>query len=212
MPEPIFKQLCKAAQTATPPFNPKQQIEQSDQEYLTSLVRSFATISDENWDKYLTAEAQEWVNQAIILLNKRTDPKLDPFPIPLTAFCPGFIGREEAEKVVKTKPKDLPRGLSASEVFATQPVPKTLHGTGKRGKKPTTGVTDYTRRIIVQHPEWTVRQVWEYLRLNGFPAAKVDSVAVARGDIRRIMEIMKELGWQEPQGVTVEPEEETVTK
>jgi hypothetical protein len=196
--ELIFTQLFKAAKTVG--FG-KQEIEQSDQEYLISLMRAISTVSDDVWNK-LTPIAQEWFNTAIALANEAAkDTKSDPFPLPLSQFCPGFVGKEEAQKIVETK--TVPKGLSAEEVFS-KPLPKipSKMPASKPGRKATSGITDYTRRLILTHPDWPVRKVFEYLKLNGFPNAKPDNISVARGDIRRMIEISKELGyWKGPDGV-----------
>lgn len=168
----------------------KQGPEHSDEQYLRVLLEVIGDkgkVSNEEWNR-LSIPAQTWFNDAVVAIRAMK-------PIPP---CPGFIGRGESRKITQTS--SPPKGLSAVEALASQPSKfQTVPPTFPREKKVVTGVMDAIRRVVILHPEWTSRQVYDYLKSNGYPNAKLDSISVDRGNIHRVIEIMKELGWQEPQ-------------
>ena len=166
----IFDVLKKAAELG------EQTIDQTDQEYLGILLGNIMTLPDDEWEA-VPLEAQNWFNGAVAARNADTKKNLIPYP-------PGYTGLEGPKKDLSLPPIELKK----------TPKPPA----SKAGKKPTTGVTDFTRRLIISNPDWNVRQIYQYLLTNGFPNAKLDSISVARGDIRRVMEIMVEIGWKEP--------------
>lgn len=185
----VFTQLFQAAETVG---MKEQKPDQSDNEYLISLLVSISKISAETWDA-LSIPAQAWCHDATPLANK-----LQQVP-----NCPGYVGLGQVEKITTTLIP--PKGLTATEVFtspasrfqASQPssVPKV--------KKKSTGIMDAVRRTVVIHPEWTSRQVYDYLKLNGYPDAKLDTISVDGGNIRRVIELAKELGlWNDKKEVT----------
>lgn len=198
----IFDELFKVAQ---PVGMQKQRIDQTDDEYLTTLVRAITTVDDEGWNS-LSVQAQTWHNSAIDYVNK-----LLPVPV-----CPGFIGTEVVQHTRATVVP--PKGLTADEIFKSKPPTGTaasrFQSTPSSPKVKATGIMDALRRTVIIHPEWTSRQVYDYLKLNGFPNAKLDTISVDGGNIRRVIEIARELGlWHDKkEEVKEEAEAEVVGK
>ena len=202
----VYESLLKAAQTVN--FN-KQRVDQSDDEYLTALVRAVSTVSNEVWVK-LPKEAQEWYDKAATNINQRDELILPRHDNPLL----GFNGRQEIEQTKSATPV---KGLSATELLTQSrasrfqaSVPNIANTPklekGKKGK----GYMDAVRRTVLTHPEWTSRMVYDYLKLNGYPDAKLDTISVDGGNVRRVIELAKEMGlWKTDATKTVEPEAQT---
>jgi hypothetical protein len=193
----VFDSLFNLAQTKG---IEKQKPGQTDNDYLISIVRVISKVSDEEWNT-LALPAASWFNQAAPLASA----------MQILPICPGFIGLDEVNKTATTS---IPtKGLTAAEVFKSpasrfQSSQPNISNTPKE-KKSSTGIMDAVRRTVIIHPEWTSRQVYDYLKLNGFPNANLDTISVDGGNIRRVIEIAKELGlWKVEK--PIESEKETV--
>lgn len=187
----VYESLLKAAQTVN--FG-KQRIDQSDDEYLTALVRAVSTVDDDTWAK-IPLDAQQWYDKAATNINKRDEQIPPRHENPL----PGFVGKDEIKetKATTTPPKgltatELLSGSRASRFQASTPNPTpTPKERGKKGK----GYMDAVRRTVLIHPEWTSRQVYDHLKLNGYPDVKLDTISVDGGNVRRVIELAKEMGY-----------------
>lgn len=165
----------------------KQSPGQSDDEHITKLVRAIGSLPKDDWDR-IAVEAKVWFNSAVNPVNRSEAPPL----------CPGFHGLDAIQKAEQTK--EPPKGLSALEVLA-HPTPSELPAVKSLANKPKrqpTGLMEALRRTVILHPEWKSRQVYDYLKLNGFPEAKIDTISVDGGNIRRVIEMARQLGkWKE---------------
>lgn len=203
MSDTIFDHLFRVAQTKGVE---KQQPGESDQDYLKKVLRAVHSVDVPVWNS-LPLKAQEWFNEAATAVSSAHQ-------VPL---CPGFIGKDEVQKTVETVTP--PKGLSASEALATQTSKTqasrpTISNPTKR-KREVTGIMDALRKTVILHPEWTSRQLYDYLKLNGFPNAKIETISVDGGNIKRVIELAKQLGyWNEKgnQNVEVKTEVEEVSQ
>ena len=199
----IFDHLYRVAQTAGVG---KQEPGQSDQDYLKRILRAVHGVNEQLWNS-IPVPAQQWFNEAATLVSQAK-------PIPP---CPGFMGKDEIQKTIDTVVP--PKGLTAEEALNQPVAPQTdpqkrVHVASSpqvrpkladvtKPKRQVTGVMDALRRTVVVHPEWTSRQLYDYLKLNGFPNAKLDTISVDGGNIKRVIEIAKELGfWNEKGNVS----------
>lgn len=158
---------------------------QTDQEFITSLLFAIDRASDADFNT-LSQEAGSWVEAAM-----RADNGRQLLPIP-----EGF----EVKSQVTMHGPVVARFQSAVPNQANTPqsnfTPKTKADTAiAKAKKKDGGVVDAIRKTIVLHPDWTTRQVHQYITENGFPQAKLDVVAVNAGDIRKTVAVVKELGF-----------------
>lgn len=196
MSDTIFDHLFRVAQTKGVG---KQEVGESDQDYLKKVLRAVNTVDTTIWNT-LPVKAQQWFNDAATAVTTA-------HTVPV---CPGFTGRDEVQKSVETVTP--PKGLSAQEALKTQKpqIKPPLQSTPKR-KREVTGIMDALRKTVILHPDWTTRQLYDYLRLNGFPNAKIDTISVDGGNIKRVIELAKQLGyWNDvPQGEIVNETKET---
>lgn len=206
----VYESLLKAAQTVN--FS-KQKIDQTDDEYLTALVRAIQTISDAEWAK-LPKDAQEWYNKAATNVNQAQDDK--PRPRQENPLL-GFVGKDEIEEVKQvTEPN---KGLTATELLSKSrasrfqaSVPNPTAPKSERGKKGK-GYMDAVRKTVLVHPDWTSRQIYDYLKGNGFPEVKLDTISVDGGNVRRVIELAKEMGlWKQDEPAKQEAEPEAVAQ
>jgi len=189
----VYESLLKAAQTVS--FD-KQRADETDDEHLTGLVKAIQTISDQEWAK-LPKDAQEWYNTAAINVNQAQARDEKPRPRDNNPLL-GFQGKDQIEE---TKQAESPqKGLSATELLsktrasrfqASTPNPTVKTEKGKKGK----GYMDAVRRTVLIHPDWTSRQIYDYLKLNGYPEVKLDTISVDGGNVRRVIELAKEMGF-----------------
>jgi hypothetical protein len=174
----------------------RQSAEQSDEVYIQSLLVVVQKIPELDWNK-VTKPSRDWYNAAAMQWKK--DKSILP--------CPGFLGKDSIKKAELTVTP--PQGMTATEALKIK-IPESgrmsstepnIANTPKSNipKKQITGVMDALRKTVIIHPEWSSRQVYDYLRLNGYPNAKLDTISVDGGNIRRVIDIMKELGWKEPE-------------
>lgn len=174
----IFDHLFKAAQTLG--FEP-QAPGQLDKDFMTALLKTITKLPLDTWNS-LPIPAQQWFNEAAGAFSA-----LKPIPP-----CPGFVSIAEA------------KGLTAAQVLNTpqservQSVKPNIANIPKQ-KRTTTGVMDALRKTVILNPDWNTRQVYQYLRDNGFPNAKLDTISVDGGNIRRVIEIARELGFWKDQ-------------
>ena len=180
----IFDELFKAAEKFAD-FK-KQGPEHSDAYYIQTLMRACQRVPGEDWLK-LTKTTKDWYNDAAN--QYKATGNIPP--------CPGFIGKDDVKKTTATVVP--PKGMTATEVFKAPPSRfQTSNINNVPKKRVVTGVMDALRKTVVIHPDWTSRQVFDYLKINGFPNVKLDTISVDGGNIRRTIEIMKEIGWTEP--------------
>jgi hypothetical protein len=66
------------------------------------------------------------------------------------------------------------------------------------------GIIEAVRRQVILHPDWTSRQVHQYLQSNGFPDAKVETVIVNASDAHNMISIIKELGYWRDEEIKVQ--------
>lgn len=195
----IYEQLFSVAQTQG---LGKQKVGESDSDHLKALVRAINKVDETSWNK-LSAQAQTWYNEAVIKVSAMKEPP----------SCPGFVGLDATEKIKTTS--EPAKGMTATEILKAVPPTRSdvaskvqaSQPATPKAKKKTTGVMDALRRIVIIHPDWTSRQVYDYLRLNGFPDAKLDTISVDGGNIRRVIELAKELGYWREAPVIVQPAE-----
>ena len=160
---------------------------QSDINHLVSILQAVADLPAEGWTA-LPNDVKQWFNDAA-----RAHSSAQPLPP-----CPGFVGKDTIKESLTMK--EPTKGKSAKEVFATQVAPTPQAASIDPSKKKTTGVTEVLRRTVILHPDWTSRQLYDYLRNNGFPNAKLDTISVDGGNVRRVIELAKEMGyWKEPE-------------
>lgn len=167
----IYEELYKAA--CTKGLLPRRQ-NQSDEGYLKLLLEKISGVDDNVWDS-LTPEAAEWYNEAVAAVNQ-----LKPIPA-----CPGY----KTVIVADDKPKSV-ETISEKKSVAIKEKDATIK---KKNSKPSTGVIDAIRKVVVLNPEWNTRQVYLYLRDNGWPNVNINTIAVDGGNIRRTIDLAKEL-------------------
>lgn len=186
----IFEELTRISAVG------EQSSGQSDTAYIELILISVGSLSEDDWNK-LSTESQTWFNEAVVKKNK-----MQPLP-----ECPGFKGSQTSSPRIETPPK----GLTATEILSnpTTIIIPPVHGTDSgrvqsvqpniantpKQKKKTTGIMDALRKTVVMHTDWTARQIWNHLKANGFPDAKLDTVSVDSGNYRRVIEIAKEMGF-----------------
>lgn len=196
----VFEELYRAAEKHAG-FK-KQSVEQSDEIYIQSLLVACQKVPDPDWEK-VNKLSRDWYNSAAMQWKK--DKSI--------LSCPGFIGRDSVKKTIETTTP--PQGMTATEALKISlpesgRVQSTEPNISNTPKRLVTGVMDALRNTVILHPEWSSRQVLDYLRLNGYPNAKLDTISVDGGNIRRVIEIMKELGWKEPGKEEVKEEQKVV--
>lgn len=198
MSDTIFDHLFRVAQTKGVQ---KQQPGESDQDFLKKVLRAVHGVDEPTWNS-LPIKAQQWYNDAATAVSTAN-------PIPP---CPGFNGKDEIQKVAETSVP--PKGLTAQEALKQSVQVKPPITAQPKRKREVTGVMDALRRTVIFHPDWTTRQIFDYLKLNGFPNAKLDTISVDGGNIKRVIQIAKELGfWKEVTNAPViQNEEEEVKK
>lgn len=150
---------------------------QSDQDYLSGLLEFISELPEDKWND-LSLGIQEWQNRAAGARNA-----YEPIPFPI-----GFKGYEGEPEVVeeeKAVPTPAPKTPKTKEVKKSQ-------GRKKRGH--TSGVITAIRRTIIRNPRWKAREVYEYVKQNGFPAANLSTISVEICYIRSIMELLAEEG------------------
>ena len=153
---------------------------------MRTILRAVHGADDQLWNS-VPIPAQQWFNDAATAVSTAN-------PVPP---CPGFIGLDEVHRVAEMA--EPPKGMTAKEVLNT-PRPQATVTSSPKAKRQGTGVMDALRRTVILHPEWTSRQLYDYLKLNGFPNAKLDTISVDGGNIRRVIEIAKELGYWNNKG------------
>jgi hypothetical protein len=181
----IYEHLLKAVESAG---IVKQGFDQTDDQYLTSIVRAINKLDEEAWRR-LPLPAEQWFNSAVIAINS-----LQSIPHPS-----GYIGIDSSQRSTTKSNKEPTKSGTAKEVLKSPPMTRasifqTTPGSPPKVKRQITGVMDAMRKAVILHPEWTTRQVYDYLRLNGYPEAKLDTISVDGGNIRRVIQIAKELG------------------
>lgn len=161
---------------------PQQKPGEPDNDYLKALILVVYKLPDKEFWK-LTGPAQTWFNNAAA-----TDNTLQQI-----IDCPGF---KEQKKEITPKPiiKAKLAGVTSGRVQALVPnvanVPKTHIKTKKN-----TGVMDAIRRCVILHPDWTTRKIYHYLKEHGWPNINQNTVAIDGGNIRRIIELSREMGF-----------------
>lgn len=195
MEQTIYNTLFTAAQSAglterTP--------EESDQEHLQRLVEAVNNITEEAW-RELPQSCQTWQIRAVKSINAMN----------VAPECPGFVytSKPNAEPApAKTTLRfDSSKPNKANTPKAAKPisVPKVVDK-----KKRSTGISAELRKLVILHPDWSARDLYNYLKDNGFPNAKLETIAVDGGNIRRTIELAREMGfWNEKNyEATKEPE------
>lgn len=165
-----------------------QEAGESDDAYIRRILKAVHSVDDPLWNK-LPIKAQQWFNEAATAAS--TAHPLPP--------CPGFVGRDQVQKTVETVTP--PKGLPAKEAIKTQKPAKPavvkppLATEPPKRKREITGVMDALRRTVILHPDWSSRQIYDFLRLNGYPNAKIDTISVDGGNIKRVIELAKQMGF-----------------
>jgi hypothetical protein len=164
----IFDQLLKTAQKAgLTPQTPGE----TDESFLLRLLKTIVALPDSDWNT-LSAEAQEWTNEAAHARNCQP-----PLPVPV---CPGF-------KDTVATPTTLPQ---------FQKPPTVLKNNLKPLKKKK-GALNAIRETILLHPDWSNNQVYQHVK-QIWPETRPETVAVNGSDIRHTLALAKQLGWTPP--------------
>lgn len=164
----IFDELVKVT-TSKP-----QQMGEANIEYLKGLIVKISKLPDEQFWK-LSGGAQNWFNNAAA---SYTATKTIP-------DCPGFIEKKKEEE--KKRPV-----IEASKLPKFRAAPNTVN-TPKEKKVP--GVMDAIRHCVILHPDWPSRKVFQHLKENGWPSVNLNTVTIDGGNIKRIIELAREMGF-----------------
>jgi len=206
----IFEEILSVAKAGNGGMD--QLPHQSDQEYLLSLVRCIRSCPDEQWESLSKnpedtkedpsklkpeAYAQDWVNYSIRAINgmkeipyppgfkEAKQPAPPPPPAPVQPVAP-----PPPVKVVEDKKEvQIPAIKNVSQIGEVK---------DKVKREKNVGVLNAIRRTVIEHLDWSAKQVYQYLSENGYPSIKPDIVAVNAGDIRRVCAVVKELNhWKD---------------
>lgn len=141
-------------------------LHEPDQKFLESLARAIATVNDNVWNG-LHYEAQFWADRAAVAVNE-----LKSIAIP-----DGYVERDPKEPEPKKEEK------------------KTTTATSTTSGKKSNGVVDAIRKTLIQHPDWTNLHVKEFLATHDWPGVKLETVQVNAGDIRRVIQLARGMGY-----------------
>ncbi len=185
----LHQQLLEAAKSVG--FNDKTPGE-TDDEYLTRLVRTVATVDDPAWN-IITKAGQAWFNDAVDAVNAMQSPPA----------LPGFNTAEVEQPNPEAEPPAEPESKVALPLPATEPqkpmgslpTTKPTIPAIKQAKRTrvTSGLIDALRRTVIQHPDWSARTVYDHLTKNGFPNANIETVNVNVSDLHKVIAIAREL-------------------
>lgn len=170
-----YEEILAAAKTVA---GFKEKTVESDEDYLKDLAKLVAVVDDATWNG-LSQQAQKWYNMAVKAVNG--GQKLPE--------CPGYTYsavQEEPPKPELKKP--------AAPKTENAPVPVS---NGRAARTP--GAIDAVRRVVIKHLDWNIEQVYNHLVQNGFPTVSRATVEVNVGDIKKVINVAKELGWTPPQ-------------
>lgn len=155
---------------------------QTEQDFLFSIAMAIGKCDVKKWDA-LSPSAQQWYDKAVHEHNA-TRPIPEPTGYRQYWKVPPLI-IEVPTPITKQQPKIVVQDLAVQA--------KAIVAVSKAKPKPE-GVVSHIRKTIILNPDWTTRKVHEYLVANGWPNLKLDVVAVNAGDIRKTVEMVKELG------------------
>jgi hypothetical protein len=165
----IYDQLLKAAQKSGKIV---QAAGETDESFLLRLLKIIVTLPDSDWNN-LSAEAQEWTNEAAEARNFQP-----PLPLPI---CPGFKDSIVSDQVITP---------------SIQKPPTVLKNNLKPLKKKK-GALHAIRETILLHPDWSNNQVYQHVKQT-WPETRPETVAVNGSDIRHTLALAKQLGWIPP--------------
>ena len=182
MPETMFEAVLRVAKTSG---GADQLPNQQDQVFLFSLVKALSICPQDQWES-LPVSAHEWYNTAAKLNNESK-----PIPLPEGFRSINVIKHAPSPPIAPPQPaKTVPK---ANPVVVAIPEQKER---AKRNKN--AGILDTIRKTIILNPAWNAKQVHEYVVKNGYPDASQAIVAVNTGDVKRVLALVKELGyWKE---------------
>ena len=175
---------------------------QPDQVYLLSLVKCIQSCPEEQW-KALSQPARDWFNLCVRASNGMK-PLSEPegFKKKVEDRIPG-AGKDIIVNVAPdfdapmTIVEDKPKPKTVS-IPAVKTVAQIGQVKDKSKKEKQQGVLNAIRKTVIEHLDWSTKQVHQHLLDNGYPEIKLDIVAVNAGDIRRVVACVKDLGhWQE---------------
>lgn len=174
----IFEELVKITHFQI------QQPGEPDNDYLKNLVTSVSKLPDNQFWK-LSGPAQNWFNNAA---SSYTTLKTIP-------DCPGF--KEQQKNKVDIKPVIAGRIQSVAPNIGNTPKAKVVVAKTPEAVKikKNPGVMDAIRRCVILHPDWTTRKVYQYLKENGWPTVNLNTVAIDGGNIRRVIDLAREMGF-----------------
>jgi len=177
MPETVFEAALRVAKTNGAQ---NQLTGQDDQNYLFSVLKALSTCDQDKWDQlgFVCPEAHKWY-EAGAIANKNGTPI--PFP---QGYKPVILQKPPQKPVVKEPVKP------PVPVAITKPEPRKERE--KQSKN--SGILDAVRRTVALNQSWNAKQVHEHLLKNGFPEVSHALVAVNVGDIKRTINVLRELG------------------
>lgn len=187
MPETIFDAVLRVAKTNG---GADQLSNQEDQPYLYAICKALSDCAQEMWES-LPVSAHEWYNNAAKMINAG---KMVPPP-------EGFKSALKPIPVIQ-KPAPPPKPTvqqKAKPEKAAVPTPPPVVEQKERAKRnKNAGILDAIRKTIILNPLMNAKQVHEHIVKNGFPDASLAIVAVNTGDVKRVLALVRELGyWKE---------------
>lgn len=160
----------------------------SEQDFLLGIVSTIAHLPDPEWER-LPVPVQEWCNNACQLHNIG-----QPIPLP-----EGYKPIPPPPAVVIPPPPPPPSPPPPPDMHEGREPVEAPRKTREKNSK-NAGILDAIRKTVILNPNWTARQVHEYLTLNGYPDTKQPIVAVNTGDVKRVITLARELGfWRDEQ-------------
>lgn len=183
MPESTFDAALRVAKTngAT-----NQLQGQDDQTFLFLILKALSTCAQDQWDALGVShpKAHKWYEVAAEANNHQPTPLPIPFP---DGFKPVKLSAPPPKPVVTVKqPEPVVAALASP--------PKELRKEKEKRSK-NSGILDAIRKTIILNQTWNAKQVHEYIVKNGFPDASHAIVAVNTGDVKRVLALVRELGF-----------------
>ena len=187
MPETTYEAALRVAKTngAT-----DQKPGQDDQAFMFSILKALSTCAQAEWDNLGNTHptAHVWYQVAADANNKSVlIPVLDGFKPKIIIKTPPLPPPKPVIEVKKAEPpKTIP------------PSPPAPQRKEREKHSKNAGILDKIRETVIINQDWNAKKIHEYITKNGFPDASYAIVAVNVGDIKRVLLVVKALGyWKE---------------
>jgi hypothetical protein len=167
----LFDEILTAAKTkGAVDIKPNE----TDDKYLEEIIRVIAIVDNPVWEG-LSTDAKTWFNESVKAINLAQPlPEID-----------GFVRRDSPKEIAPNSPIAVKTKTGAKSIFAPP---------SKKRNSNAVGVIEATRRIALEHEDWTISQIHSYLIINGYPDAKKDTVNVSVSDMKKVIQLLTSLG------------------